>query len=107
MSSDAARIDRVNPAFSILAIFGLNFIDVITTRIILANGGMEVNPIMSPLIDTWEGYALKLGLAGAVCLRLWKLKREDPEKVRKVSIGLVVFYFAVVGVNVVGMGMMG
>ena len=41
------------------AIFSLNLLDVITTKLILGAGGAEVNPVMQPIIhDPYAAYAL-------------------------------------------------
>ena len=49
------------------ALLSLNFLDVVTTKLILSAGGSEANPVMAPLVDhPYAAYALKLSMAMGV-----------------------------------------
>ena len=53
-----------------MILIGLAVYDVISTRIVLYVGGVEINPIMDGVIQTTWGIGLKLGITLLVALYL-------------------------------------
>jgi Domain of unknown function (DUF5658) len=71
----SARLDvvRTRAGSLFLLLVALNVIDLVTTHQVLANGGQEGNPLMSPLVDNMAGAAcvkgICLALVGALIAR--------------------------------------
>lgn len=80
----------------------LNAADLLTTRAVLARGGVEGNPLMRPLVEGMWGAVL---LKGACLLVVAVLVRRCPQSPRmlRVLTAVVVWYGVVVTWNVVTM----
>lgn len=81
------------------ALISLNFLDVVTTKLIIRAGGAEVNPVMRSMIhDPFAAYALKLSIAVGVGLLLLKSPRDSKLADRAV-LAAVGCYMLVIGWN--------
>ncbi|MCU0268603.1 MAG: DUF5658 family protein [Acidimicrobiales bacterium] len=77
----------------------LNGVDLVLTRILLARGAAEANPVMAPLIDSWWGWAVKTLGVGLVALAVLVTGRDGKvERWLQVVVGV---YTAVVAWNLV------
>lgn len=94
----------MTPIVAVSLIFGLNLVDVLTTKLILSNGGIEANPIMAPVVETNWGYGLKLGIAAVITIRIWALWGTEPNRARGTAYVILFLYAGVVGWNVTGIG---
>ncbi len=72
-----AAVDEVSPAVPVArwimaaALISLNFLDVVTTKLILRAGGSEANPLMRRVIqDPFAAFGVKLTMALAVGMLL-------------------------------------
>src|SRR5579862_877538 len=61
---------RIAAAVAIAAVAVLNLADVVTTRMLLARGAIESNPLSSILLSGGRVELLKAGLVAALALRL-------------------------------------
>jgi hypothetical protein len=56
----------------------LNALDVVTTHLVLENGGVEGNPIMKPLVDElWHGALVKAVCLGIVASLLARCPKDS------------------------------
>ena len=79
----------------------LNLLDVVTTKLILAAGGSEANPLMRPIVDhPYAAYALKLSLSFVIGCLLLKAPRSSRLADRAVF-GTICAYVCVIGWNLV------
>ena len=82
------------------ALISLNLLDVVTTKLILAAGGSEANPVMQPFVSSpVAAYALKLSMAVGVAVLLLKAPRASRLADRAVLLAIGV-YTAVIGWNI-------
>lgn len=83
----------------VAALISLNFLDVITTKVIISLGGQEANPIMRPLIDDPAApFALKIGMCVAVGALLLRAPARSRFADRAVLLAVGV-YTLVIGWN--------
>ena len=87
-------------AFRVLLIAALNALDVVTTAVVLALGGVESNPVMQPVVGGawWGPILVKAVVIGA----LWAAAMRCPVRSRVADVLLVAgaaFYSVVVGWN--------
>lgn len=87
-------------AFRVLLIAALNALDVVTTAVVLALGGVESNPVMQPVVGGawWGPILVKAVVIGA----LWAAAMRCPVRSRVTDVLLVAgaaFYSVVVGWN--------
>lgn len=93
----------MSPIPAVSLIFGLNLIDVLTTKLILANGGIEANPIMALVVRSGWGYGLKLAIAAGIAIRILTLWRTEPNRARGTAYVILFMYAGVVSWNVSGL----
>lgn len=78
----------------------LNALDVVTTHLVLENGGVEGNPIMKPVVDElWHGALVKALCLGVVASLLARCPK-DSRRADCVLVGVCGWYLAVVLWNV-------
>ncbi len=85
--------------FLAFALVLLNLLDVILTKVVLANGGHEANPLVRPIIDhSLTPLVLKCGVALLVG---WLLMISPVERrlVDRATAAVVIIYAVVVGWN--------
>ena len=83
----------------VAALISLNFLDVVTTKLIIGAGGVEANPVMRSVIDDpYAAYVLKLSMALGVGLLLLKSPRSSKLADRAV-LAAVGCYTLVIGWN--------
>ena len=98
--TERVRLTRV---LRLVALALLNILDVITTAIILGDGGVELNPILAPVVHMiWIPVLAK----GSVIALVWVLVMRCSVRSRSASVmltGIVTLYAGVVAFNVVGL----
>ncbi len=85
--------------FLAFALVLLNLLDVVLTKVVLANGGHEANPLVRPIIDhSLTPLVLKCGVALLVG---WLLMISPVERrlVDRATAAVVIIYAVVVGWN--------
>lgn len=83
----------------VAALISLNFLDVVTTKVLLSLGGQEANPLMRPIIDHPAApFALKLGMCLAVGVLLLRAPARSRFADRAVLLAVGV-YTLVIGWN--------
>ena len=94
------RLDDTGWAQVVLWFVALNVLDMGLTLHLIAEGAVEMNPIMATMLDAgWQWAALyKFSLTGLVALGLWFGRAH--RLVRRAGIGFVVLFVAIIGYEI-------
>jgi len=83
---------------------GLSSLDAVLTKVVVGNGGYELNPVVRRILEQpeWVFWAFKIGGAIVCALVLLLLARRFPRQIKNILILLTVIMLGVCLFNLIG-----